>query len=91
MESMARGPAPTDVGGLSLPEVVHRFKTMTTKRYADGVRELGWAPFRGRLWQRNYFEHVIRNDHSLERIRAYIVANPVRWAEDAENPARGLI
>jgi len=36
-------------------------------------------------WQRNYYEHVIRDDRSLERIRDYIVNNPARWAEDEEN------
>lgn len=80
----ARGPAPT---GLSLPDVVHRFKTMTTKRYIDGVRQLGWLGFSGRLWQRNYYEHIIRDEASLTRIREYITNNPRQWALDRENPA----
>jgi REP element-mobilizing transposase RayT len=79
-----QGVAPT----LALPDVVHRFKTMTTKRYADGVKQLGWEPFRGRLWQRNYYEHIIRDEKSLNRIREYIVTNPMRWAIDNENPNR---
>jgi hypothetical protein len=61
---------------------------MTTKRYADGVKRLGWEPFRGRLWQRNYYEHIIRNEESLNRIREYILTNPMRWALDRENPHR---
>ncbi len=73
---------------LSLPDVVHRFKTLTTKRYANGVKTLGWPPFRGRLWQRNYYEHIIRNELSLNRIRQYITENPLRWHLDRENPAR---
>lgn len=77
-----RGVAPT----LSLPDVVHRFKTMTTKRYADGVKTMGWQPFVGRLWQRNYYEHVIRNDGSLNHIREYIANNPLGWESDRENP-----
>lgn len=77
-----QGVAPT----LSLPDVVHRFKTLTTKRYADGVRQSGWPPFRGRLWQRNYYEHIVRNDDELHRIREYIANNPLRWALDRENP-----
>lgn len=40
------------------------------------------------FWQRNYYEHVIRDDDDLNRIRDYIVDNPARWAEDAENPAQ---
>jgi putative transposase len=73
---------------LGLPDVVHRFKTMTTKRYADGVKRLGWEPFRGRLWQRNYYEHIIRNEESLDRIREYILTSPMRWVLDRKNPHR---
>jgi len=79
-----QGVAPT----LGLPDVVHRFKTMTTRRYTDGAKQLGWEPFRGRLWQRNYYEHIIRNEESLNRIREYIFTNPVRWVMDSENPYR---
>ena len=80
------GAGQPQVAGLSLPDVVHRFKTMTTKRYADGVNKGAWTAFPGRLWQRNYYEHIIRNDESLNRIRAYIVDNPLQWALDRENP-----
>jgi putative transposase len=38
------------------------------------------------VWQRNYYEHVIRDEADLIRVREYISVNPVRWAEDAENP-----
>ena len=72
---------------LSLQDVVHRFKTLTTKRYADGVKQFGWTPFRGRLWQRNYYEHIVRDEESLNRIRQYILDNPARWEFDRENPA----
>lgn len=41
---------------------------------------------RGKFWQRNYYEHVIRNEDDLNRIREYIVNNPARWAEDENNP-----
>lgn len=81
-DGQARGPAPT----LSLPDVVHRFKTLTTKRYADGVKQSGWRPFIGRVWQRNYYEHIIRNEQSLNTIRQYIHDNPLRWVSDWENP-----
>jgi REP element-mobilizing transposase RayT len=81
----ARGPAPT---ALSLADVVHRFKTMTTNRYAVGAKQRGWPAFRRRLWQRNYYEHVIRDEPALNRIRRYIDENPLRWAVDDENPHR---
>jgi hypothetical protein len=38
------------------------------------------------VWQRNYYEHIVRNDNELQRIRQYIADNPARWAEDSENP-----
>jgi putative transposase len=41
---------------------------------------------RAPVWQRNYFEHIIRNDASLNRIREYILNNPLQWALDRENP-----
>ncbi|MDQ3654562.1 MAG: transposase [Chloroflexota bacterium] len=71
---------------VTLGDAMQWFKTMTTNEYMQGVKNQGWAPFPGRLWQRNYYEHIIRNDNDLDRIRAYIDANPSRWATDAENP-----
>ncbi len=38
------------------------------------------------LWQRNYYEHIIRNEQRLEKARCYIAENPARWGRDAENP-----
>jgi putative transposase len=78
----SQGIAPT----ISLPDVVHRFKSLTTAKYRTGVLQDGWQPFPGRLWQRNYYERVVRNDNDLARIRQYIVDNPARWQEDPENP-----
>jgi REP element-mobilizing transposase RayT len=83
VEGQPQWVAPT---GLSLSDMVHRFKTLTTKRYTDGVKERGWPAFRGRLWQRNYYDHVIRNERELDKIREYIATNPLRWALDRENP-----
>ncbi len=71
---------------LSLPDVVQRFKTLTTRLFVNGVKHGGWPPFPGRLWQRNYFEHVVRGEESLHRLRRYISDNPARWNVDAENP-----
>jgi REP-associated tyrosine transposase len=73
--------------GAPLPTIVQWFKTMTTNEYIRGVKTLGWPSFRGQLWQRSYYEHVIRNADSLNRIRQYIIDNPVRWEFDRENPA----
>ncbi|MBI4317149.1 MAG: hypothetical protein HY675_01555 [Chloroflexi bacterium] len=64
---------------------VEWFKAMTTNAYIRGVKQEGWSPFPGRLWQRNYYEHVIRKDNEFNRIREYIVNNPANWASDKEN------
>src|ERR1700730_15957726 len=41
-------------------------------------------------WQRGYYEHVVRNEKALDRIRAYIANNPARWADDPENISRAV-
>lgn len=73
-----------------LRNVVQWFKTMTTNTYIRGVKQHGWPPFAGKLWQRNYYEHIVRNDDELNRIREYIINNPMQWGFDRENPDRGL-
>jgi REP element-mobilizing transposase RayT len=72
--------------GAPLPTIVQWFKTMTTNEYMRGIKTYDWVPFRGRLWQRNYYEHIIRDDQSLNRVRQYIADNPARWPFDHENP-----
>jgi putative transposase len=39
-----------------------------------------------RVWQRNYYDHIIRNQLELDRVRQYIADNPHQWVEDQENP-----
>jgi REP element-mobilizing transposase RayT len=72
----ARGPAPT------VPDVVGWFKSLTTAKYRHSVRDHDWPRFRKRLWQRNYWEHIIRNEKSLNRLRRYIENNPFTWESD---------
>ena len=62
------------------------FKTMTANEYIRRVKEHGWTPFSGKFWQRNYYEHVIRNEDELNKIQEYIDNNPAQWALDRENP-----
>jgi REP element-mobilizing transposase RayT len=62
----------------NLPDVIRRFKTKKTKRYYDGVKGSGLPAIRGRLWQRNYYERIVRNQRALDRIRQYIDQNPQR-------------
>ncbi|MFH1097473.1 MAG: transposase [Candidatus Desantisbacteria bacterium] len=72
--------------GSPLREVVQWFKTMSTNEYIRGVKQNGWRPFNGKLWQRNYYEHIIRDENELNRIREYIINNPLHWEFDQENP-----
>lgn len=80
-----QGVAPTATKTLSLSDVVHRFKTITKKKYTDGIKQNGWKSFNGKLWQRNFYEHIIRNEKSLYNVREYIINNPVNWDTDEEH------
>lgn len=76
-----------DVGaGIPRPylgQIIAYFKYQSTKQI-NAARETPGVP----VWQRNYYEHIIRNVAELERTRQYIQSNPLRWAQDIENPAR---
>ncbi len=71
--------------GAPLQKIVQWFKTMSTNEYIHGVKEYGWPQFKDKLWQRSFYNHVIRNEESLSRIREYIATNPNRWILDREN------
>lgn len=64
-----------------IPKIVGRFKMNSAKRI-NQLRKTSGMP----VWQRNYFEHIIRNEKALGRIRNYIETNPLRWQFDKENP-----
>ncbi|GAB1418378.1 transposase [Bacteroidales bacterium] len=68
--------------GSPLHRVIQWLKTMSTNEYIRGVKQLGWQPFNGKLWQRNYWEHIIRNEQSYQRISEYIINNPKNWNND---------
>ncbi len=74
---------------MSLFDIVHRFKTLTTKQYTDGVHNNDWSSYNKKLWQRNYYEHIIRNEYELNKIKKYIITNPLKWELDIENPNHG--
>jgi len=71
--------------GSPLRAVIQWFKTMTTNEYIRAVKQRGWQPFPGKLWQRNYWEHIIRNESEANRIREYIRNNPAQWSLDRLN------
>jgi len=57
------------------------FKSAVTRRINE-LRGTPGAP----VWQRNYYEHIIRNEDDFEAIRRYILTNPLQWHQDRENP-----
>ena len=68
--------------------IVGAFKSIFALKYIRGVKENDWQPFHRSVWQRNYYEHVIRDEADLGRVRRYIDENPLRWDFDDENPQR---
>ena len=68
-----------------ISQMVQWFKTMTTNAYIRGAKANDWPAFDGRLWQRNYYEHIIRTAQDRERIINYINTNPGNWMTDEEN------
>jgi len=79
----AASSAPTRFASTTLGTVVRAFKSIS----AIGVNRLLSRSGQS-LWQRSYYEHVIRTEESLSRIREYIATNPLRWELDRENPRR---
>jgi putative transposase len=71
---------------ISLPQVMQRFKSYTAKIFRKGVDEGKWAGFSRNLWQRSYHDIIIRDSRNLERLKKYIVNNPMSWGRDKENP-----
>jgi putative transposase len=68
------------LGGL-----IGAFKTVSTKQINLLQNTEGQI-----VWQRNYYEHIIRNEREMDRISRYIESNPARWVDDDENPNRRL-
>jgi REP element-mobilizing transposase RayT len=75
--------------GSPLPTIVQWFKTMTTNEYIRGVKNNIYPPFDKRIWQRNYWEHIIRNQNEYMRISQYIINNPLNWDKDRLNDGDG--
>jgi len=73
--------APTNVVRKPLGRLIGTFKTISTKRINEMCDTSGIS-----FWQRNYYEHIIRNENELNNIREYIRYNPLQWQFDRENP-----
>jgi len=64
----------------SIGSFIAGFKSITTKRVNQilNIRRLS-------IWQRNYYEHIIRDERELNKIRRYVINNPAKWTYDIEN------
>jgi hypothetical protein len=65
----------------SISSLIAGFKSATTKKI-NIIRNTPQNP----VWQRNYYDHIIRNDESLARIREYVQNNPLSWENDQLHP-----
>ena len=77
----ANGRSPLRMKPKSLSSFIAGYKSICTKRINE-LRNTTGVP----VWQRNYHEHIIRNEEELNRIREYIINNPLKWELDKENP-----
>jgi REP element-mobilizing transposase RayT len=70
----------------SLSDVMKSFKSLSTNAYSEGVTARGWEPFDRHLWQRSYYDQIIRSAEHLDRVRTYVADNPQNWESDEEHP-----
>src|SRR3972149_3059421 len=74
-------PAPT------IGEIIGMFKSLCVHDWLKYIKE-NRIDIVGKFWQRNYYEHIIRNEDELQKIREYIQNNPLKWHLDRENPEK---
>jgi putative transposase len=77
-ERAGASPAPT--GNSSISDIIGAYKSLVSKGCLDICKSKN--EILGKLWQRNYYEHIIRNEYAYNRISAYIINNPAKWSED---------
>ena len=73
---------------VKLGDVIGAFKSITTFRYIQGVKQEKWPEIDRRLWNWNYYESIVCGEASLNRVRRYIELNPYNWERDRQNPFR---
>ena len=74
-------------GDVSLSRMMQWLRTMSTNEYLRNVKQKGWQPFNQKLWQRKFYDRMIRNENELQNIRETIINNTMKWELDKENPA----
>ena len=66
----------------TIPNIIQTFKRYTTIEYIKMVKNNQLPNFDKRIWQKNYYEHIIRNEEEYTKISKYIENNPTKWDED---------
>ena len=79
-ERTGASPVPT----VSISNIIGSFKSKTSIEYLRWIKKNA-LNISGQIWQRSFYDHVIRNDKSLNNIREYIINNPLQWDDDVEN------
>lgn len=74
-------PIPTDTKFETLSNIIGAFKTTAATRVNEQRGAIGLS-----VWQKSFYDRIVRNEHELERIQKYIQNNPIKWAEDRDNP-----
>jgi len=75
----------------SIGRIIQAFKSITTNQYICGVKQNNWKRFDKKLWQRNYWDHIIRDENEFNRISQYIIDNPKKWKNDKLNNGIGNV
>ena len=73
--------APTNIN-VSLADIIREFKRRSTVEYINCVKQNILPAFDKQIWQRGYYEHIIRNEQEYQKIYEYIENNPLKWDED---------
>lgn len=74
------GANPSNAKRHDIPMIVGSFKSFSAREAHQIEQNI-------QVWQRNYYEHIVREDDELNAIRQYIVSNPLQWDKDIDNPA----
>ncbi len=72
-------PAPT------IGHIIGSYKSLCINKWLDHINKNS-LDITGKFWQRNYYEHIIRNEEDMNSIREYILNNPLKWLDDENNP-----
>ena len=72
-------------GAPTIGQIIRSFKSKSTLEYVKHINDNN-LNISGKIWQRLFYDHIIRNDKSLHKIREYIINNPSTWDTDENNP-----